>query len=72
MKIKIRDITFKQFNEWTNNRACDGRWSIVDAMNSCEAIAEYHKYNVFWKRKQKWEEIKEKYFNLDAEIEIND
>ena len=72
MKIKIRDITFKQFNEWANNRACDGEWSMVDAMNSCEAIAEYYKCKKFWKRKQKWWEIKEKYFNLDAEIETND
>ena len=71
MKVKIRDISFHDFNKWANDRACDGRWSMTDAINSCNAIAEYYKCKWPWKRKKKWEEIKEKYFNLDAEVEIN-
>ena len=72
MKVKIKDISFRDFNDWANNRACDGEWSMMEAISSSNAIAEYYKCKKFWKRKQKWWEIKEKYFNLDAEIEIND
>lgn len=34
MKKKIKDCTFKEFTGWANARACDGRWSMLDAMNS--------------------------------------
>lgn len=34
MKKKIKDCTFKEFTGWANDRACDGRWSMQDAMNS--------------------------------------
>lgn len=29
MKKKIKDCTFKEFTEWANARACDGRWGML-------------------------------------------
>lgn len=39
MKKKIKDCTFKEFTGWANARACDGRWSMLDAMNSVSIIS---------------------------------
>lgn len=39
MKKKIKDCTFKEFTGWANARACDGRWSMLDAMNSISVIS---------------------------------
>lgn len=36
MKKKIKDCTFKEFTGWANARACDGRWNMLDAMNSIQ------------------------------------
>lgn len=74
MKVKLKDITFEQFNEWANLRAADGGWSMRDAITAVNAIGEYHK-QVHWytfknKKNLIWNEIKEKYFNLESEIEI--
>lgn len=75
MKKKIKDITFKEFNEWANMRACDGAWGFGDALASAEAISEVLKINPFFrkakKREEKWNKIKEEYFNLEGEIEID-
>lgn len=38
MKKKIKDCTFKEFTGWANDRACDGRWSMQDAMNSVRLL----------------------------------
>lgn len=39
MKKKIKNCTFKEFTGWANARACDGRWSMLDAMNSVSIIS---------------------------------
>lgn len=74
MKKKIKDVTFKEFMEWANARACDGNLGFVDAWGCIEAIKEVSKINPIFrkarKREEKWNEIKEKYFNLEKEIEI--
>ena len=75
MKKKIKDVTFKEFDEWANMRACDGKWCWSAALVSAEAIGEVLKVNPFFgkakKREEKWNEIKAKYFNLEGEIEID-
>lgn len=74
MKKKIKDITFKEFDEWANIRACDAGWSFCEALASAEAISEVLKVKPFFgkakKREEKWNEIKAEYFNLEKEIEI--
>ena len=39
MKKKIIDFTHKEFLDWADRRACDGQWSMVDAI-ICSKIAE--------------------------------
>ena len=51
-------MTFKEFNEWCNRRACDGCWDMYTALY-CSVI--YSKINKlpFWKRKKAWDEVKD-------------
>lgn len=28
MKKEMKDVTFDEFSEWANKRACDGQWSV--------------------------------------------
>lgn len=70
----IRDITFKEFSEWANDRACDGRWSIFMAITCCNAVKEVMCVKpLFGRRKareQAWERIKAKYFELDGKLDV--
>ena len=43
MKKEMKDVTFDEFSEWANRRACDGQWSMLDAMISAEVISEVMK-----------------------------
>ena len=74
MKKKMKDITFEEFNQWCNMRACDGQWSMFMAVNCMEAIRRVQKVKPFFGRKKarekEWERIKSEYFNLDAEYEL--
>lgn len=74
MKKKLRDVSFEEFDKWANERACDGAWSINDALNSAEAIRLVLKVRPLFGRKKarekEWERIKREYFKLDAEIEV--
>lgn len=76
MKKKIKDITFKEFDAWANQRACDGRWSFSDASLSIKAVGEVMNERAFLKtvrdkkREKKWNEIKGEYFNLEAELDV--
>lgn len=71
---KMRDVTFEEFSDWANMRACDGCWSITMAMISIDIISEVMKVKPFFHRKRKreevWEKIKKETFNLEAEIDI--
>lgn len=77
MKKKIKDITFKEFDEWANMRACDGGWDFYTALASAEAIGKVLEVKAFFKktrnkkREEKWNEIKKEYFNLEGEIELD-
>ena len=52
MKKKMKDITFKEFNEWCNMRACDGQWSMFMAVNCMEAIRQVLKVKPLFGRKK--------------------
>lgn len=47
-------MTFKEFNKWCNERACDGRWSMNTAA-ICLQINRLVYKAPFWKRKKIWE-----------------
>ena len=70
----IKDITFEQFSEWCNNRACDGAWSMGSAMTCIEVIDEVMKVKPLFGRKkareEKWKSIRGEYLNLDFEIDL--
>ena len=51
-------MTFKEFNEWCNRRACDGCWSANTAIY-CIAICRKINALPFWKRKKAWDEVKD-------------
>lgn len=52
-------MTFKEFTAWCNERACDGRWGMVEAMVCIDLMAEIRKLS-FWKRENFWRELYEK------------
>lgn len=74
MKKKIRDCTFKEFTGWANARACDGRWSMLDAMNSISVISMVYEVKpLFFRvrvREALWRKLRDQYLNVEAEIEI--
>lgn len=58
-------MKFKEFKDWCNHRACDGRWGMVDAISCMEIIGQVNS-QPFWKRERKWQEL-----NAEYEIENN-
>ena len=74
MAKKIKDITFDEFSEWCNRRACDGQWSMQTAMICIEVYDKIYAIKSIFRKKKKredeWNKIKADYFNLDAEIEV--
>lgn len=51
-------MTYKEFNEWCNRRACDGCWSANTAIY-CMAICRRINALPFWERKRAWDEVKD-------------
>lgn len=51
-------MTFKEFNEWCNRRACDGCWSMGTAIY-CIELGRKIKALPFWKREKAWNEVKD-------------
>lgn len=52
-------MTFKQFDAWCNERACDGCWGMLEAMVCIDLIGKMRKIP-FWKREKVWREKYEK------------
>lgn len=46
-------MTFKEFDDWCNERACDGYWGMNMALICAGIIREVYKIP-FWKRKKVW------------------
>lgn len=78
MKKKIEEMTFEEFSNWANMRACDGRWSFNDAVTCAELIRLVHNESskFLFRKKKKREEIFNKYrpeyLKMDAEIELGE
>lgn len=74
MKKKIKDCTFKEFTRWANARACDGRWSMLDAVNTVSVISMVYEVKpLFFRGKARealWGKIRGHYLNVEAEIEV--
>lgn len=51
-------MTFKEFNEWCNRRACDGYWSMNTAIYCIEIGREINALP-FCKREKTWNEVKD-------------
>ena len=51
-------MTFKEFNEWCNRRACDGCWDMSTAI-CCIEICGKIKALPFWKRDKEWNKLKD-------------
>ena len=49
-------MTFKEFDEWCNARACDGMWSIGIAIACSDILGEMFKISI-WRRRKKWKEF---------------
>lgn len=48
-------MKFKEFVNWCNERACDGRWGMLEAIACINVINEIMKIQ-FWKREKIWKE----------------
>jgi hypothetical protein len=46
-------MTFKEFVAWCNERACDGCWGYLTAMQCIEVLRDVRTYP-FWKREKYW------------------
>ena len=51
-------MTFKEFNGWCNNRACDGCWSSDTAIYCIELVRKINALP-FWKREKAWNEVRD-------------
>lgn len=49
-------MTFKEFDEWCNARACDGMWSIDIAIVSSSILNQMFK-TAIWRRRKKWKDF---------------
>ena len=49
-------MTFKEFREWCNDRACDGCWG-MNAATICIGVISEINDKPFWKRKKAWKKI---------------
>ena len=48
MKKKIRDVTYKEYLGWVNDRAADGRWSLEMALVAAQDTKKiYHTFPLF-------------------------
>lgn len=74
MKKRIGDCTFNEFLNYCEARACDGMWHVDTGLVCIKVIDDVLKVKpIFFRsraRNKRWNEIKGKFLNLDAEIEI--
>lgn len=49
-------MKYKEFNEWCNQRACDGCWGLQEAIICIDIIKKMQSVS-FFKRKSKWIEL---------------
>lgn len=49
-------MKYKEFVDWCNRRACDGRWGL-DSAKLCLEIVRQVEALRFWKRERTWQKI---------------
>lgn len=52
-RMEVEGMTFKEFRDWRNERACGGCWGMLEAM-ACIDLMETVKKQPFWKREKFW------------------
>lgn len=63
MNSLIKDMSYKEFVEYCNDRACDGQWSMFEAMNCIYIITEIDSIKtkfLCFTRKKLTEQLREK------------
>jgi hypothetical protein len=66
MDKTIEEMTYAEFNDYCNDRACDGRWGMMEAIACCGMMREIEgavKGKWFKKkaRENAWKSLKTKY-----------
>ena len=51
-------MKYKEFVDWCNLRACDGRWSVIQAIRCIETMSMINSMP-FWKREKEWRKIRD-------------
>ena len=51
---KEKSMKYKEFNNWCNERACDGCWGLNEAM-TCIDICHLFSYIPKWKQEKAWQ-----------------
>ena len=46
MKVNLEEMSYQDFKKWCNDRACDGRWDMLEAMACLDVIKEIDKIKV--------------------------
>ena len=64
-------MKYKEFNDWCNQRACDGCWS-ADTAIYCIGVCETINSKPFWKREKVWREQYEEKIVRDIVKVINE
>ena len=60
-------MTFKEFTNWCNERACDGYWSMNTAL-FCIQIVDRVMEKPFWKREREWQRINREEYDVISNI----
>lgn len=68
-------MTYKEFRDWCNRRACDGCWGIREALICMTAVREVEDAHSWlpWKEKKlkekRWQEVEMKYKIMEIIVE---
>ena len=73
MEKLIKDMTYKEFNDYCNERACDGQWSMDEATAYINIMKEVDSIEIKFlgitrriltrkMREEKWNELKNRIF----------
>lgn len=75
MFFKVDKMTYQEFRDWCNRRACDGCWGIREALICITAVREVEDAHSWlpWKEKKlkekRWQEVEMKYKIMEIIVE---
>lgn len=64
-------MTFKEFVNWCNDRACDGKWGMLEAI-ACVEIIRTVRRKLPWRRERFWRERYKGQVTLEIVRPINE